>query len=221
MGFGPALVLLDNAIDGSQAESSSFAGALGGEKRLKNPCQSPFIHPGTGVRDAQTNKSTQARFRIMPEAGIIHFDRLGADGQLTASRHRFLRVGGQVKDDLFHHHWIGFDGRQARRIIELQGDALSNGAAHRPARIVDHLLQIQRVGLNNLPAAERQKLAGQVGGALRGQTDFFQRPGCFRLKFLVFHEQGRVALHHAQQIVKIMRHAGGQLPDRFHFLRLP
>ena len=35
--FDPAVMLFDDAINGGQSQSRSFADFLGGEKRLKNP----------------------------------------------------------------------------------------------------------------------------------------------------------------------------------------
>ena len=75
-------------------------------------------------------------------------------------------------------------------------------------------------GFKRLPAGERQQLSGQLGGALHGlgnRVDVAPAP-LFR-QFAAAQEIGRGA-DDGQEIVEIVRHAAGQLSDRFHLLRL-
>ena len=48
--FDPALVLLDNAIDGGQAQAGAFADFLGGEERLEDAGHGGGVHAAARCR---------------------------------------------------------------------------------------------------------------------------------------------------------------------------
>ena len=79
---------------------------------------------------------------------------------------------------------------------------------------------IEYLRLQGLPAGERQQLSGQLGGALHRLGDRVDiAPAPLFRQFAAAQEIGRGA-DDGQQIVEIVRHAAGQLSDRFHLLRL-
>ena len=86
---------------------------------------------------------------------------------------------------------------------------------------VDHAVQVDHGRLHHLLAAEREQLAGELGGGsaaglhlahARGGADSHGHPPG---------DQLAVAEDHGEQVVEVVRDAAGQLPDRFHLLRLP
>ena len=88
------------------------------------------------------------------------------------------------------------------------------------ATALDLGADIEHLRLQRLPAGERQQLPGQLGGAFHGfgnRVDVAAAP--FFRQFAAAQEVGRGA-DDGQQIVEIVRDAAGQLPDRFHLLRL-
>src|SRR5204863_9521908 len=74
----PALVLLDDAIDGRQTETGAFANALGGEERLENVGERVRIHAATGIADLQADESAGTRLRLATHMKSIHLQELGA-----------------------------------------------------------------------------------------------------------------------------------------------
>ena len=72
----------------------------------------------------------------------------------------------------------------------------------------------------DLAAAERQQLTGQVRGPFGRRCDLLGGFRHLRFETWLFHQQARITLHDSEQIVKVMRDAGGQSSDGFHFLRL-
>ena len=82
----PALMLLDDAIDGGQAQAGALADFLGGEKRLEQMAQRLVVHAQAGVGDAQADEMPRAGLGI-DDAGD-GFERAGggADDQAPPSR---------------------------------------------------------------------------------------------------------------------------------------
>lgn len=67
---------------------------------------------------------------------------------------------------------------------------------------------------------EGEQALGQPGGALRGLMDLGQQCPWPAFRY-VPERQLQIAEDDRQQIVEIVRDAAGQLPERFHLLRLP
>ena len=65
--FNPALVLLDDAIDGRQAKTGAFADGFCREKRLKNMRQLFGVNARAGIRNAQANKFAGPAFGMVAQ----------------------------------------------------------------------------------------------------------------------------------------------------------
>ena len=101
-------------------------------------------------------------------------------------------------------------------ILIRRADEGTNELRHR----LDLRADIEDLRLQRLPAGKRQQLRGQLGGALHcfgNRVDVAPAP--FFRQFAAAQEVGRGA-DDGQEIVEIVRHAAGQLADRFHLLRL-
>ena len=86
--------------------------------------------------------------------------------------------------------------------------------------LIDHFVQIQVLGLDDLAAAEGEELAGEVGGALGGQADLLGGVQRFLGQFRRQGKQRGMALNDGEDVVEIMGDAAGELADGFHFLGL-
>ena len=74
--------------------------------------------------------------------------------------------------------------------------------------------------LQHLLAAEREQLAGQRGGAIRGVQDLVDLRGHRRILLDAVRHQLGVAANRRQQVVEVVRDAAGEPADRLHLLRL-
>ena len=214
------MMLLHYAINRGQTESGAFAGLLDGKERFKNSGKNLRGDAGAGIGDTQAHKPAGARLRVALDFSLGDFPCRSADRQLSAPGHGITRVHSEVQKDLFHHAEITVHRRQIRRRVERQ----SNGGAQETSQhlgcALDHVVQIQVLGLHRLFPAERQQLTGQIGGAFGGGAHLYQR--FFRI--LAFHHSAEnhvgMPLDDRQDVVKVMRHACGELADRFHLLQL-
>ena len=84
-----------------------------------------------------------------------------------------------------------------------------------------HLVQIDRLRMHHLLAAERQQLAGQVGGSFRCGADLIEASGNVAGESHgVDASQVGVSTNDSQEIVKVMGNPAGELADGFQLLRL-
>ena len=84
---------------------------------------------------------------------------------------------------------------------------------------VDGRAEIERFGVQRLPAPEREQPLRQVGALLGGRHHQFGRRLQLRIGDL-FVEDLRVAEDHREEIVEVVRDAAGQMAERLHLLRL-
>ena len=166
--FDPALMLLDDAINGCESKASSFAHLFGGKERLKDSLQRIGIHAATGVRDGEDDKLARSRFGMLADVGLVNLGIGSADEQLTALGHGVPRVDRQVHHDLLEHAGVGFDGEKFPRIIRLQSYLLAQKPRQHFFHFAQHAVQIEDLGLNGLFAAEHEQLPGQRGGPAAG-----------------------------------------------------
>ena len=105
--------------------------------------------------------------------------------------------------------------------IAAQRDVFAQAAPQHLRHALDDLVQVEQLDLHELLAAEREQLPGEVRGALRGDRHLVERfLGRVGQAFGSPDDQLRVALDDGEDVVEIMRDAGGELADGLHFLRL-
>ena len=142
------------------------------------------------------------------------------DVQPALAVHGIAAVDGEIHQRGFELRDIG--DRETVEIGNVDVDP-DPGADQRTDQLRHRLdlgADIEHLRLQRLPAGERQQLSGQLGGALHrlgNRVDVAPAP-LFR-QFAAAQEVGRGS-DDGQQIVEIVRHAAGQLSDRFHLLRL-
>jgi len=93
----PALVLLNDAVDGGQPEAGAFAGFLGGEKGFEQMAQGRAVHATAGIGGCQTNKIAGARLGIQHgRHGIEGFGE-GAKGESPSVAHGVAGVEAKIQ----------------------------------------------------------------------------------------------------------------------------
>ena len=150
----------------------------------------------------------------------LHRHRRGFQGQATAARHGVARIDHEVQNDLSE--LAGIDlGMHAFAALEiaLHGNVFAQQAQERPLEIRQQRVHIHDRRRKRMFAAEREKLAGQRGGARRGPADLADvlRHLAFRFQFV--EQEITVTKNGGEKIIEVVRDAAGELAKRFHFLR--
>ncbi len=200
-------MLLDNSIDGCEAESRAFANILRREERFKNMSQRRRIHAAACVADAQAHKTSRARLRMRFRENGVNRHRGEVHGERAAARHGVARIDGKVHDDLLDHPGITLDKRQFVRRMEFERDVLADEAFQHFAHVADRLAQVERLELHDIFAAEHEQLARELGGAFGGEKNVLDRINDFRRQRRFGEERARMPRDDREHIVEVVRDA--------------
>ncbi len=115
-------MLLDDAKDGGQAETGSFARLLRGEERLEDARQILRRNAGSSVRDAQADISSGPciRYRTRLILSVTFFR--GFNEELPTVGHGVAGVDHEVHEHLVEQPGVGAGHQGALMRIELQAD---------------------------------------------------------------------------------------------------
>ena len=139
--------------------------------------------------------------------------------ELAAVRHRIARVDDEVHEHLLELAGVGHDGARWRRGVD-------TSAMSSPIRRCSIVLDARTRSLRSITslsfwrAAEREELRGQAGGRARPAWLISRRCSARAVVCGRLSEQLGVAADHGEQVVEVVRDAGGEPPDRIHLLRL-
>ena len=151
-------------------------------------------------------------------AGSAARDRGRFDPQRSAGRHGVPRVDGEVHQDLFELSAVRH--RADLRTVEprLDRDVFADDPAQHRLHFRHDVVEVHRLRLQQLPAAEREQLARERGRALaRLQHLLDGRPVRIGVAH-AFEQQLSVPRDHGEQIVEVVGDAPGELADRLHLL---
>ena len=154
--------------------------------------------------------------RVEPDVGA------SSNRESPAVRHRVARVDGEIHDDLLDLAAIAQDRCQRRRRRSATMSMCSPMTRRSIGSEIGDRAAIRLIGrrLQHLPAAEREQLAGQAGGALGRLLDLRDlRRGAGSSGEVVAEPVG-VAEDRGEQVVEVVRDAAGELADRLHLLAL-
>jgi hypothetical protein len=124
----------------------------------------------------------------------------------------------QVDEHLAQLAAIGQDGAQDRSGRYHQLDVGRDEAAEQPAGILDHLADVQDGRLHHLLPPERQELLGEGGGAIRRLLDADDVLAARVAGGSLGQEEPAIPGDRGQDVVEIVCHPPGQLPDRIELL---
>ena len=144
----------------------------------------------------------------------------GADRDLAAVRHRIARVDQDVQQGHLEMRRIEHAGRQPGAQVESQLDPVAQRTRQHLGEIEDLGVDVQRFRFQALLACEGQQLLGELAGAHGGALGAFQGDARLVRPAQVEQRHFEVAVDDLQQVVEVVRHAGRELADRFHLLRL-
>ena len=155
--------LLDDAVDGGQAEAGALALRLRREEGFEQVPHDLRAHSATRVRHGQGDVRT--RLGIPTTRGLIFVEHglAGRDLDRSPVRHRLARIEDEVQEDLLDLHGIRVDRTFLRARDE---DELHELACYAPEHRVergDDRAQIEHLRLHHLAPAEREELPRQRG----------------------------------------------------------
>ncbi len=115
---------------------------------------------------------------------------------------------------------VSLDGTESRRRPDPQLDVLADHAPQHQVEAEQNFVEVERLGLEDLLAAEREKLLREGRPVPGRQQDRFGRRS--RVGAL---EPGSdevcVPEHRREQVVEVVGDPGGELAEPLHLLRLP
>ena len=200
--------LLSEAVDLRQAKPGTLAHVLGREERLERARLYFRRHADAVVGDGNPDEL----------ACYTAIDVFGRDRDDPAVRHRVAGVHAEVDDSELELARV--DLHRPHLLPELHPDldvAAERSVEHR-AHAGQVGGQVDRFRIHRTAPRERQQVPRQPRSARDGTAHRRQHP---RARRAAAFEQLQGAGEHRQQVVEVVRHAAGELPERFHFLRLP
>ena len=141
--------------------------------------------------------------------------------QLAAARHRIARIDGEVHDDLLEQRRVGRDLRKLTLTRTFELDRLAEDAPQHRHQLLDHVPEIDPLGLCDLPAAEREQLPRERRRSLGGLDDLLCQLECIAAGLRPLAEHLAAPEDHRQVVVEVVRDATGEAPDCLHLLGLP
>ena len=211
-------VLRHDAVRGREAEARALARVLGREERVEAPCHSGRVHPGAGVRHADPGPP-----RVSPRRAIVGVGRLEVaepDGQGPAVGHRVVRVDRDVDDDLLELTRVDADEAAQRPKPELEPDIVAEQGAEDRQQPGDQVGRVDQDLGEDLPAAEREQLAGDLDRPVGGRQHLVHvAPDRVAVGQRGTGELG-VAADGGQEVVEVVGHAAREQADRLEPLGL-
>src|ERR1019366_8711049 len=159
-----ASALLDDAVNGRQPQSGSFARSLRGEERLENVGLRRMIHAGAVIADRQHHIAPRLDLRVQLCIIGVEFDVASFDGQLSALWHGVTSIDGQVYDDLLDLPGVGFHLSQRRGKHRRQADVLTYQTPQHLLRVGHEGVEVKHPAFDNIFATECQELTGKMSG---------------------------------------------------------
>src|SRR5271157_5966762 len=101
-----SVALLDDAVDGGEAEAGAFSLFLGGKEGLKDAGFGFLVHAVAGIGNRDHGVASRLDKTVLAEA-LVHGDVGALQSEPAAFGHGILGVDHQVHDDLFELASVG------------------------------------------------------------------------------------------------------------------
>src|SRR5262249_22144986 len=150
----------------------------------------------------------------------IESDIRGLNGDPSAHRHGIAGVDHQIHDRLFNVTRVGLDVTGIAPEIQLQFDILADETLQHLLGLTHDVVHRYHARLDDLSAAECQKLIRQRAGTLRGAMNLLGAVAQRVDGREIIENHTRVALDDGQHVVEVVRYAARKPPHGVHFLGL-
>jgi hypothetical protein len=212
--------LLDDAIDGGQAQARALAHVLRREERLPDLLADMFGDAGAGVCHLAGHIFARRHEMGCYRAGGLLGDVVGPDRERTTVRHRVARVDGEVDDHLLELVDVGQHETQLAVMRDAELHFLAQHAPQQIAEVGERFRQHMHLGLQRLLPGESEELAHEVGRTVGVLLDVHDiREGRIRRAHLGEQQVGE-ADDRGEHIVEVMRDARRQLAHGQQLLAL-
>ena len=148
--------MLDDAVDGSEAQSGAFAALLGGEERLEDARRNVLGDAESGVADGQHDVVAGRHGCVF----VFDEDVAGFEQKLASARHGVAGVGGEVHEHLLELFGVGLNGPEIGRQLDPDDNVLADEAGKHGHGTFDDAIEIGGEQLLRLTAAEGEQLTG-------------------------------------------------------------
>ncbi len=200
----PAARLLDDSVDGREAEARALPRILGREERLEDVRDGLRIHADTGIAHGQLD---------------LPVDTAHGELDLAARGHCVAGVEHEVRDHLFDLAAVGTHaaaGRHGGRELHV----VAQEPRDQSLELLDDVAEIEDLCQEHLVAAEGEQLAGERRGTIGGAHDL-QRVCAPRVVVVeAGHEELAVAADRGQEVVEVVRDTAGEPSNRLELLRV-
>ena len=212
-----ATALLNDAVNGGEAEAGAFAHRLGGEKRFEDVGESCGIHAMAGIGDFEHGVMSGSNIQIAAllggelEIGSFH-------GQPTALGHGVTGVDGKVHQNLFHLARVGLHRHERGVNAGDPLNVLTNHPGQHFLYIADRFIQVEHCRLQDLFAAEGEQLLSERGGAIGSALDLLDAVAGLVVETRGSQQQLAMSHDDAEDVVEVVGDTARQAPDGFHLL---
>ena len=190
--------------------------ALRREERLEDTRRGCSVHARPFVNDPQQRKPG----RTAVVSGIEARGR-DLDPEHPAVRHCVPRIDCEIRNHALELTAVRLHDYRLLREHRHELDVVADHALQESVGRADNVIEIEHFRVEHLAASKRKQLLGQVGCTCRSHQ---HRCDVFRYAVLITLEPAErklaVAADREEQVVEIVGHAAGQLPERLELLRL-
>ena len=151
--------------------------------------------------------------------GGVHDDVCGAHYEAAAIGHGVTGIDSQIQENLLDLARVSEDRREFGFRSEAKLNMFADKARDHLVHFGDGAVEVDDTGLEDLHAAEREKLASHRDGAVGSLLDLLD---VFALGWFptAIEKQVAIAANHRKEIIEIVRDSAGEPPDCLHFLSL-
>ena len=139
---------------------------------------------------------------------------------LPPSRHRVAGVDDEIDDHLLELVEVGLDQPQVAAVDDVELDRLADQPAQQHLQFRQHVVELQRLRAQRLPAREGEQLPHQPRRAIGVLLDLHDVLEGRIGRPVIGEQQVGIADDRGQHIVEVVRDAAGELADRLHLLAL-
>ena len=162
------LRLLDDAVDGGEAEPSALTDALGGKERIESAVQGGGVHALPRVAHREQHVWSGAHENVGLEAGVFlsQGDLAGLHGQPPAVGHRIPGVEREIEQHLLDLASVRADRFDRGSWTQLQDAIFAQSATEHRSKVAHDRIEIDRLGPQDLAPTEGKQLGRDRGGPL-------------------------------------------------------
>jgi len=212
-----AAELADDPVDHRQPEPVTAAGAFGRHVGLEQARAGVLVHPLPVVGDAQLNPPLGARRRRLRRRPA---DAGGDADPAAAVLQRVARVRDQVHDDLMQLRRVGEGDHRGRVEVDVELHVRREGGARQPERLAHDGGDVDRAWRGAALPADGEDLLDQVARPQRGVADVDLGVAEVAARLSLVHRELGEPEHAGEDVVEVVRDAGGEATDRLEALAL-